>query len=69
MRPTVHSAVLPAAVPDRATDFLGFGLFWVVSDMIGFLIIRAKAGARQARSLIFLKQFVEFVFVGVVAEV
>ena len=25
MRPTVQSAVLPAATPERATDFLGFG--------------------------------------------
>jgi len=23
VRPTVHSAVLPAVTPDRATDFLG----------------------------------------------
>jgi hypothetical protein len=36
----VHSAVLPAATPDRATDFLGLGRFWeVLSLMRGNLLI------------------------------
>jgi hypothetical protein len=40
LRPTVQSAVLPAATPESATDFLGFGpLVGVVSlNMVSELL-------------------------------
>ena len=51
--PTVHSAVLPAATPDSATDFLGLGI----------------AGAARSWLLISCEQLVELLLVVVVAEV
>src|SRR3546814_15264391 len=55
-QPTVHSAVLPAGVPDRATDFFGLGRVDGVS-LIGMLrsffvcdpvILRLSAGRLSA---------------------
>jgi hypothetical protein len=42
LRPTVHRAVLPAAVPDSATDFFGFGKVETFS-LIGVLLILTMA--------------------------
>jgi predicted lipid-binding transport protein (Tim44 family) len=64
VRPTVHSAVLPAVTPDSATDFLGLSrrgrALWGAL-MGGLLYALGLLGLGEQR--------VELLFVGVVAEV
>jgi hypothetical protein len=37
VRPTVHKAVLPAGVPERATDFLGLKGAWGTSVVLAMI--------------------------------
>ena len=66
MRPTVHSAVLPAITPDRATDFLALGAAagaFVVHLSLPKLAVAFLVG------FLLREQRVEFLLVVVVAEV
>src|SRR5215470_8983097 len=71
MRPTVHSAVLPAITPDKATDFLGFALAELAADMSlrHLRAVQDRALSCSAKlSLAAREQRIELGFVGMVVE-